>query len=45
MVVAENGSNIWSKESSPHNYLIEEESPAIVQQLINTLIMHQPVKK
>lgn len=45
MVVAENGSNIWSKESSPHNYLIEEQSPAVVQQLINTLIMHQPIKK
>ena len=44
MVVAVNGSNIWSKESSRHNYLIEEQSPAVVQQLINTLIMHQPIK-
>jgi pyrimidine-specific ribonucleoside hydrolase len=45
MVVAEDGSNTWIKEPSPHSYLIEAQSPAIVQQLINTLIMHQPLKK
>lgn len=45
MVVAEDGSNTWSKESSPHSYLVEVQSPAIVRQLINTLIMHQPAKK
>jgi pyrimidine-specific ribonucleoside hydrolase len=45
MVVAEDGSNTWSKEPSPHSHLIEAQSPAMVQQLINTLIMHQSVKK
>lgn len=45
MIVAEDGSNTWIKELSPHSYLTEVQSPAIVQQLINTLIMHQPVKK
>ena len=42
MIVAENGSNTWIKEPSPHSYLVEVQSPAIVQQLINKLIMHQP---
>jgi pyrimidine-specific ribonucleoside hydrolase len=45
IIVAEDGTNTWIKEPSPHNYLTEAQSPAIVQQLINTLIMHQPVKK
>ena len=45
MIVAEDGSNTWIKEPSPHSYLTEVQSPAIVEQLINTLIMHQPVKK
>jgi pyrimidine-specific ribonucleoside hydrolase len=45
MVVAEDGSNEWIKEPSPHNHLVETQPPAIVQQLINRLIMHQPVKK
>jgi inosine-uridine nucleoside N-ribohydrolase len=42
MIVAEDGSNTWIKEPSPHSYLVELQSPAIVQQLINKLIMHQP---
>jgi pyrimidine-specific ribonucleoside hydrolase len=45
MIVAEDGTNTWEKNSSAHSYLIEEQSPAIVQQLINKLVMHQPVKK
>jgi pyrimidine-specific ribonucleoside hydrolase len=45
MVVAENGSNTWISDSSPHNHLVEVQPPAIVQQLINRLMMHQPVKK
>jgi len=44
MIVADDGSNTWIKEPSPHNRLIETTSPAIVQQLIDTFIMHQPVK-
>jgi pyrimidine-specific ribonucleoside hydrolase len=42
MIVAEDGSNTWIKEPSPHSYITEVQSPAIVQQLINKLIMHQP---
>jgi inosine-uridine nucleoside N-ribohydrolase len=45
MLVAEDGSNTWIKEPSLHSYLTEAQSPSIVQQLINILITHQPVKK
>ena len=45
IIVAEDGSNTWIKEPSLHTYLVEIQSPIIVEQLINTLIMHQPVKK
>jgi len=44
IIVADDGSNTWIKEPASHSYLIEAQSPAVVQQLINTLIMHQPVK-
>ncbi|HKB45399.1 MAG TPA: hypothetical protein VKC90_13460, partial [Chitinophagaceae bacterium] len=42
MIVNEDGSNTWSKDSWLHSYLIEAQPPIIVEQLINTLIMHQP---
>jgi hypothetical protein len=45
MIVADDGSNTWINDPSPHSHLTEAQSPAVVQQLINTLIMHQPVKK
>ena len=45
IVVAPDGSNTWIKEPSSHSYLIEDQPPAVVEQLINKLIMHQPVKK
>jgi inosine-uridine nucleoside N-ribohydrolase len=45
MIVARDGSNTWIKKPSPHSYLVEAQSPKIVEQLINKLIMHQPVKK
>ncbi|MBK5270989.1 MAG: nucleoside hydrolase [Bacteroidia bacterium] len=45
MIVAEDGSNTWIPEPSPHSYLTEAQSPAVAEQLINILIMHQPVKK
>ena len=45
MIVADNGSNTWSKESSHHSYLTAAQSPLIVQELINRLMMHQPVRK
>ncbi len=43
--IAEDGSNTWEKGDSPHSYLIESQSPIIVRELINNLMMHQPVKK
>ena len=45
MIVADNGSNTWSKESSRHSYLLQAQSPLIVQELINKLMMHQPMRK
>lgn len=42
IIVAENGSNTWSKKSSRHSFLVEARSPAVVEELINKLIMHQP---
>jgi pyrimidine-specific ribonucleoside hydrolase len=43
--VAGDGSNTWENGDSLHNYLIESRSPVIVRDLINNLMMHQPVKK
>ena len=45
MIVADDGSNTWAREPSTHSYLVEEQSHLIVQQLINELMMHQPVAK
>jgi inosine-uridine nucleoside N-ribohydrolase len=45
MIVADNGSNTWLKESSNHSYLTPAQSPLIVQELINKLMMHQPMGK
>jgi len=45
MIVADNGSNKWSKENSLHSYIAEEQPPSIVQELIDRLMMHQPVKR
>lgn len=45
MMVTKDGSNTWNEESSQHSYLVEVQSPILVQRVINTLIMHQPVKK
>lgn len=44
MIVAENGSNTWSGETSPHNYIVEAQAPSIVQEFINRVMMHQPTK-
>ena len=43
--IAEDGSNTWEKGDSLHSYLIELQSPIIVRDLINSLMMHQPMKK
>ena len=45
MIVADNGSNTWSKESSLHSYLTEAQSPLTVQDFINKVMMHQPMRK
>jgi inosine-uridine nucleoside N-ribohydrolase len=43
--IAEDGSNTWKNGGSLHSYLIESQPPIIVQDLINNLMMHQPVKQ
>jgi inosine-uridine nucleoside N-ribohydrolase len=43
--IAEDGSNTWENGYSLHSYLIESQPPIIVRELINNLMMHQPVKK
>ena len=45
MKVAEDGSNTWIKNSTAHSYLKEIQPPAVVEQLINKLMMHQPSLK
>lgn len=45
IVVAADGSNTWIIKPSLHSYIIEAQPPKIVENLINKLIMHQPVKK
>jgi len=45
MIVADDGSNKWEKGSSLHSYIVEKQLPAIVQGVINKLMMHQPVTK
>lgn len=45
MIVAEDGSNKWSNQSSPHRYIVEAQPPSIVQEFINKLMMHQPMRK
>jgi pyrimidine-specific ribonucleoside hydrolase len=44
IIINQDGSNGWNNEPSSHYHLVELESPATVQQLINKLIMHQPLK-
>ena len=43
MLVPGNGSNTWAKEPVVHSYLIEAVPPKIVEEIINKLMMHQPV--
>jgi len=45
MIVADDGSNTWGTVPSTHSYLVEAQSHLIVQQLINKLMMHQPVAR
>lgn len=43
--VAENGSNTWDANGKGQFYLVEVATPETVKSIINTLIMHQPVKR
>lgn len=43
--VAADGSNTWTDGEGTHFYLIENWPPEQVQDLINRLMMHQPVKR
>ena len=43
--VANDGSNTWVKGSTDHKYLIELMQPSVVEEFINRLMMHRPVKK
>jgi inosine-uridine nucleoside N-ribohydrolase len=43
--IAEDGSNTWENGSSLHSYLIELQSPNIIEQFINKMMMHQPTNK
>jgi pyrimidine-specific ribonucleoside hydrolase len=43
ITVEDNGNNGWT-EGSFHYHLVEAQPPAIVEELINKLIMHQPKK-
>jgi pyrimidine-specific ribonucleoside hydrolase len=45
IVVDEKGANKWNNEGTGHSHLVVKAPPAEVQELINKLIMHQPVKK
>jgi len=45
IIVAENGSNTWQNGSSLHSYLVELQSPIIIGQFINKLMLHQPIHK
>jgi hypothetical protein len=39
------GSNAWADDNTSKQYhLVEKASPAVVQKLINDLMMHQPIK-
>jgi inosine-uridine nucleoside N-ribohydrolase len=43
--VANNGSNTWLKENAGQNYLVESMPPSVLEDYINELMMHQPLKK
>ncbi|HZI53479.1 MAG TPA: nucleoside hydrolase [Chitinophagaceae bacterium] len=45
IVVADDGSNTWAKEPPAQGYLVEAQSHLIVQELINKLMMHQPIER
>jgi pyrimidine-specific ribonucleoside hydrolase len=42
IIINKDGSNGWGTIPSSHYHLVEEQPPAVVQQVIDKLIMHQP---
>ncbi|MEO5562224.1 MAG: nucleoside hydrolase [Chitinophagaceae bacterium] len=45
IVVAKDGTNKWMDDSTKHSYLIEAQPPAVVEEVINRLMQHQPVSR
>lgn len=43
IIINKDGSNGWDNASSSHYHLVELQPPSVVEQLINKLMMHQPV--
>jgi inosine-uridine nucleoside N-ribohydrolase len=44
IIINPDGSNAWNNTPSSHYHLVELQSPSVVQEVINKLIMHQPLK-
>jgi len=42
IIINKDGSNGWDNKPSSHYHLVELQSPSVVEQTINKLIMHQP---
>lgn len=45
IIVKDDGANIWNSKASGHHYLVEATPPLEVQEVVNTLMMHQPASK
>lgn len=45
IIVEDNGYNRWTDGPYEQYHLVEAQPPVVVEELINRLIMHQPVKK
>jgi inosine-uridine nucleoside N-ribohydrolase len=43
MTVAQDGRNGWENKGKKHAHLVEKISPVVVEEIINQLMMHQPV--
>jgi inosine-uridine nucleoside N-ribohydrolase len=42
MLINKDGSNRWSADGGQHAYLVEVQPPAIVEEIINRVMQHQP---
>ena len=42
MIVNKDGSNSWSTKGNKHAYLVEKQPVAVVEEIINKMIQHQP---